>query len=345
MSKILLFIFFGATLSLVSLSYEMKNNFLLDEVNVEELPVELVLSNISGEVYKHAISKLDMEKAELGKQLITKGKAKSKSHKGKLISKYYTCTDCHNLVKETEIPTDLNPHARLAYAQKNNLPFLPASTFWGIYNRTTFFNQDYVKRFGDKIKNAKDSLTNAIQVCAKYSSSGRFLEGWEVEAILHYFKKNELKIKDLNLGVKVEKNILYWQKLDQTEKTLLKVILQANYIQSYPATFVPTITIDQRKYGEGANAIDGEIIFSRACLHCHAGKRVSGINLEKSSLTANLFWKNIEDYSSSNLYQLVRWGTYTKSHKKKYMPHYTKEKMSDEQIEDLVAYIKKISKK
>lgn len=58
-----------------------------------------------------------------------------------------------------------------------------------------------------------------------------------------------------------------------------------------------------------------------------------------------MFWKNIEDYNDLTLYQIIRWGTYMKVGRKQYMPHYTKEKMSDRQIEDLVAYIRKLAKK
>jgi mono/diheme cytochrome c family protein len=45
------------------------------------------------------------------------------------------------------------------------------------------------------------------------------------------------------------------------------------------------------------------------------------------------------------LYQIVRYGTYAKTGRKQYMPLYTKEKMSDEQLNDLVAYIKKTAEK
>jgi mono/diheme cytochrome c family protein len=58
-----------------------------------------------------------------------------------------------------------------------------------------------------------------------------------------------------------------------------------------------------------------------------------------------MFWRNIKKYSDKSLYQIVRHGTYSKTGRKQYMPLYTEEKMSDEQLNDLVAYIKQLAKK
>lgn len=347
MQRIILYVFLFFSIALVSLNLKDKLSidYYLDEVDVEGLPVELVLSNLGGKKYQHSISKLDPEKAEIGRQIIFQGKAKTRLHRGKLVSIHFVCTDCHTLVKETEDPADLRPESRLAYAQKHDLPFLPGSTLWGIYNRTAWYNDDYSKKYGDIIKNAKDSLVNAVQVCGKYCSSGRFLEDWELEGVMHYFKQNELHIKDLPLSQTDKKNILYWQKLSDQEKKALRVKIESSFTRAFPATFLETMPRDQRKYGDGANASNGEIIFSKACLYCHANKRVTYLNLEKNSLTANMFWKHIEGYDDLTLYQIIRWGTYQKAGRKQYMPHYTKEKMSDQQIEDLVAYIRKLAKK
>ncbi|MBI2258563.1 MAG: cytochrome c [Flavobacteriia bacterium] len=318
-----------------------KKTVLLDEVDVNELPVELVLENLKGQKYSHKIEKIDLDKVEIGRQIIFDGKAK----KGKRISPFFVCTDCHNTVKETELLKETSPEKRLEYAQKNNLPFLQGSTFWGIYNRTSFYNDDYIKKYKDIIKNAKDSLSNAIQVCGKYCSSGRYLNTWELEAVLHYFKKNELKIKDLSLDKKEYKNILYWQKLDSDEKKALVNKIESAYSTAFPATFLPTMPREQRKYGEGGNVKNGEFIYEKSCMYCHENKRVTFLSLSKDRLSAKMFVKHLKDYSDLNLYQIIRWGTYAKAGRKQYMPHYTKEKMSDQQIEDLVAYIKTLAKK
>lgn len=348
MYKITFTLFFTTVIALISLSFktEIKHNYFKDEVDVENLELELVLENLGKQKSNHFIGKLDLEKAEIGRQIIFKGKAKTKNHKGKPVSSSYKCTDCHSVQKENETTLNQSPEARLEYAEKNNLPYFPASSLWGVYNRTSWYTGDYVKKYGDRIKNAGDSLTRTIQVCAKYASTGRFLEDWEVEGVLHYFKQNELKIKDIaGLSQSDKKNILHWQKLDREEKAQLREKIEHSFVQANPSTFVPTLSIDKRKFGEGGNPVKGEQFFSRSCLHCHGGKIISNFGLDKGTLTANMFLKNIREYNKLSLYQIIRWGTYSEKRKKQFMPLYTKEKMSDQQIEDLVAYIKQISKK
>ncbi|MGV3631465.1 MAG: c-type cytochrome [Bacteroidota bacterium] len=347
MYRLALSFFLLTTITLVNLGFKGKGNVLpKDEVDLENLPVELVLTNLGAPKYKHSVAKLDMEKAEIGRQIIFSGRARGKEHKGKRFSPYFRCTDCHNLVKETDSPTDLNPADRLAHAERNKLAFLPAYSLWGVYNRTAFYGGDYGKVYGDKIKNAKDSIGNAIQVCTQYAASGRLLKDWEIEGLLHYFKQHELRIKDLpSLTAADKKNVLYWQKLDQKEKQALRAKIESAFLQSYPATFVPALALDERKYGEGGNAANGALIYRKSCLHCHAGKRVSNYSLDNSSLTAKMFVKNLEEFNYASLYQIIRWGTFTKKRRKQTMPLYTKEQMSDQQIEDLVAYMKQLSEK
>ena len=87
------------------------------------------------------------------------------------------------------------------------------------------------------------------------------------------------------------------------------------------------------------------MIYEKSCLYCHAQKRVTNLGLDKGVLSGRMFWRNIEKYSDKSIYQIIRYGTYAKVGRRQYMPRYTKEKMSDEQINDLVAYIKQIAKK
>ncbi len=345
MYKLALSLFFLTTFTLLSLSFQKEARISRkDEVDLENLPVELVLGNLGAPKSKHSIERFDMDKAEIGRQLIFEGRAKSKEHKSKAISPYFKCTDCHNLVKENENPADLDPEKRLSYARANKLRFLPAYTLWGVYNRTAFYTGDYSKVYGDKLKNVRDSIGNAIQVCAKYASSGRLLKNWEIEGILHYFKQNELRIKDLpSLTAADKKEILYWQKLDEEEKKSLRSRIEGAFIQQYPATFSPTLSLDQRKYGEGGDSGRGAWIYKNSCLHCHEGKRVSNYNIDKSSLSAQLLVKNLGEFDHSSVYQIARWGTFTKKRRKQTMPLYTKEQLSDQQIEDLVAHIKQRS--
>jgi mono/diheme cytochrome c family protein len=49
--------------------------------------------------------------------------------------------------------------------------------------------------------------------------------------------------------------------------------------------------------------------------------------------------KEARTYHPHSMYQVIRYGTPPKSGKRAYMPQYTSEKMSDQQVADLRAYI------
>lgn len=333
-------------LGLTLLSLRNESNAIITAVSVDDMSLEDVLSQLGEKAYNHQIKNLDPAKVKIGEALIFKGKAKSlQGKRGKLISIHFVCTDCHSMSKENENPADLSSANRLAYAYTHQTSFLPGSTLWGVYNRTHWYNGDYVKKYGDLITNARDSLANAIQVCSKYCSSGRFLKDWELDAMLHYFKAHELKIKDLKLDESTKSALSKLPQLAENSKQKLKQTIQASYVQAYPATFLETMPRDQRKYGATGDARNGEKIYELSCLYCHQNKRVTYLNLDKSKLTANMFWKNREGYSDLSIYQIVRHGTFSKTGRKQYMPHFTQEKMSDDQLEDLMAYIRELAKK
>lgn len=315
------------------LSNDLKNQSV---IAVEQL--------LGGEAPNHNIKELDPELAEAGEELITNGKANYKDKKGSLISSYFNCTDCHNLVKETEDITDLDPQNRLDYLVKNNLPYTAGSTFFGMFNRTKFYNGDYDKKYGDLVIDARDTLANSIQLCAEYCASGRPLVEWELNAIMHYFKREELKIKDLDLSQKEINQISEAVASNQNTEKLLELI-QSKYIDAYGATFTGTKAEKNRKYGENGDVENGKKIYESGCLYCHENSRVTYLNLNDDVLSGKFLWNNKEGYDDLSVYQVVRWGTYPIIGRQQYMPLYTKEKMSDNQLEDLVAYIKELAKK
>jgi hypothetical protein len=317
----------------------------LSSDEIDKLSLEDLRTSLGAEKSSFFMDTYDEEKAKLGLELIKNGKAKRKIFKSKAISSYFVCTDCHNLSREFENPSSQDPKSRLEYAEKNNLPYLPASTFWGIYNRQKFYNDDYVKKYGDVITEAKNSLPEAIQVCAKYCSSGRYLKDWELEAILHYFKKTELRLNDLQLTAEQKDQIVKIQDLSNTDKRSLLKDIDALYTNAYSAHFMETMPRDDRKYGEGGNVKYGKFIYDNACLHCHLDGRVTFLKLDNDKLSAQMFLKNKTNYSDKSIYQIIRQGTYAMPGRNQYMPRYTKEKMSDQQIEDLMAYLNELAEK
>lgn len=315
------------------------------QMNVEEMSVEDVLVMLGDDTLIHSISIIEAEKVKIGEELVRNGNTVRNGKKTNRISKHFVCTDCHNLTSEFKDISSQAADDRLNYAIENDQPFLPASTFWGIYNRTSFYNKDYEKKYGDLVLAARDSLENAVQVCAKYCSSGRYLEDWELESIMHYYKSLELKIKDLNLPEPILKSIRMYGQLKPDEKDDLISTIKKSYVRGYDATFLETMPRKERNYGKDGDAKKGEAIYEKSCLHCHGGSRVTYMNLSKSKLDAKYFWKNRKNYSDQSLYQIVRHGTFAKTGRQQYMPLFTEEKMSDSQLNDLMAYIKQLAGK
>ena len=292
----------------------------------------------------HYMGKYDADLAEIGAQLIHEGKASYGDKNGKLISSYFKCTDCHNLVKETAKLTNLDPQDRLDYLVENGLPFTAGSTFFGIYNRSTYYNDDYYKKYGSLVNAAKDTLANAIQLCAEYCASGRKLVDWELNAILHYFKKYELRLRDLNLSDNQKEIILKALQEDKNQAEALEII-KGKYVHRYGATFTGAKIEKERGYGENGDIENGEKIYKAACMYCHENARVTYLDLNDDVLSGKFLWKHRKGYDDLSIYQVVRWGTYPIAGRKQYMPLFPKEKMSDKQLEDLMAYIKKLAKK
>ncbi|MGB0933119.1 MAG: c-type cytochrome [Lishizhenia sp.] len=329
--------------SLFSSSSVVKEKYkvISDQIGLSDL-----LKTLGDTASRNPIEKLNLDLATIGEQLIFKGKASYNGEKGKRISSYFVCTDCHNIQKEYPTLTGVDPQERLDYSVERDIPFLPGSSFFGIYNREKFYTKDYTRKYGELINNAKDTLENAIQVCAKYCSSGRFLKDWEEEAILHYFKKNELRLSDLRLTNREQSklNDVITGGSDEEKRKIIS-LLKERYTLYYTATFLETKDRNKRTYGENGDIENGKKIYEKSCLYCHDNGRVTYLDLDKDELSASLLWKHRKDYSDLSPYQIIRHGTYPITGRKQYMPLYPKEKMSEKQVEDLVAYIKKIAKK
>lgn len=339
MKKLLLISFLAILCVLFSMSFVDKT-LSADKIDISEMPVQTMIENLGGPRLIHQIDKLDPEKAKLGEDLIYKGKTVYQGKKSGRISSFFTCVDCHNVEREFENLSSQSPKDRLDYAINNGLAYLPGSSLFGIYNRTSFYNDDYIKKYGDLVINARDSLENATQVCAKYCSSGRYLKDWELEVIMHFFKKNELRMKDVSIPENDLKNMRKYQELDADEKKRLLGVLQSSFVKGYNAKFLPTMDRNVRKYGEGGDAKRGEIIYQKACMSCHFNSRVTYLHLDKDKLSTRKFWKKRKGYKDWSMYQIVRHGTHPKAGRKQYMPLYTEEKMSDKQLNDLMAFIK-----
>ena len=272
----------------------------------------------------HYIETLDEDKVKQGEYLVKKGWAYlSNGKKSKVISKHYVCTSCHNIKKEDPNLNKTNSQDRLNYAKDHNLPFLQGTTLYGTVNREHWYNGDYKLKYGSLVIPALDTLENAVQLCAEVCSQGRVLDSWELEAIMSYLWTIDLKTEDL----------------PNNEFNTLEE-LQSLYENASPATFVQEYKSDMIDLK--GDLINGELIFELSCMYCHNGKgQVSKLKLKKDKFTLNKLKNNLYKGSEFDLLHITRHGTKPHTTHKPYMPHYTSERLSKQQLADLITYVSK----
>ena len=301
-----------------------------------ETPVSQVLFALGQEKPDHYVEELTQEKINRGKELITAGRTvlPDGSNTG-YISKYYECTSCHNTEREDPNLTVVNQDKRLKYAIKNKLPYLQASTFWGIVDRESWYNGDYIKKYGALVEKASKSLEESVQLCATVCAQGRALTDEEMESVLAYFWSLEMQLGDLELSEN-EWASINGDQLSNGEKIDL---IKSKYLLYSPATFGELPDSKKAGYPYEGNAELGEAIFELGCQHCHRPNGESDVIFGKDQLTLKWLEKHIPDNSQLSIYEIIRKGTYSEYGHREYMPHYTLEKMSDQQVEHLRAFI------
>ena len=279
--------------------------------------------------------------ALIGEDIVKMGFSKRDGEKNaKRQSKHFVCTSCHNIDREDPNLAYMTPEARLSYTVEQGLPFLQATTLYGAVNRESYYNGDYEKKYGDLVEPARNNIREAIQLCALECAQGRKLKDWELESILAYLWTIDLKVSDLQLAETEINSIQEAMKRPPLFEEALK-FLANKYSKKSDATFLEPPK--DRKVGVGTkgNPKNGKLIYENSCLHCHYQKRYSFLNLDDSKMSFSYLDRKADTYSMHSIYQVVRYGTYSKYGKKSYMPSYTKEKMSDQQLADLRAYISK----
>ena len=294
-----------------------------------------------GEDFSDVTPKLDNKSsAQIGEDIIRHGFSKRDGlKKARRQSKHFVCTSCHNLEREDPDLSIADPQARLDYVIDKGLPFLQGTTLYGAVNRTSFYNDDYYKKYGDLIEPAKNDIREAIQLCAQECAQGRELKDWEIESVLAYLWTIELKVSDLELSsneiATIESEIN-----DPTIQGEAVSLIKSKYLQGSPATFLTPP--EDRTVGTGltGNVDNGKKLYDSSCLHCHYQKKYSFLHLDDNKLSFRYLNNGASSYSRHSLYQVTRYGTYSLYGKRSYMPNYTEEKMSDQQLADLRSYIR-----
>lgn len=280
----------------------------------------------------------DEKMVQKGKELIELGRTKDeKGKRSKYISRFYKCTSCHNTVREEDDLSSVESEKRLQYAQEKGIPYLQGSTFWGITNRETWYNDDYVLKYGSLVDKAKNSLRGSTQLCAEVCSQGRPLEEWEMNSVLAYYWSLQMKMEDLGLSISEKEQLKTLSKEDATS------LIKSKYLQKSPATFGHLPKDKSKGYDFVGDPDKGKAIYELGCQHCHREKGESDVVLDNSRVTFKWMNNHITADSKLSIYDIIRKGTYAEKGHKEYMPHYTEEKMSDQQLEHLRAYVEKMA--
>lgn len=304
-----------------------------------ESSVGKILQQLGEKAPDHWIQNPTEEQIKQGKELVFVGRTTGPDgKKTKQQSRFFVCTDCHNQVQEDPDLTKSDPEARLAYSIEKEIPFLQGTTFKGIVNRETWYNDDYLKKYGSLVAKARNDLRESIQICSINCSSGREMEDWEIEAVLAYFWSLEWKIGDLNLSAEDKKTIGSAMTGGNKEEALK--VLKGYYMQASPANFDEGPQNREEGYGLKGDANRGSQVYNQSCLACHSKEGPSNyLKLDNSKQSKKFFRSRMKGWNRMNMYQIIRHGTYATEGHKAYMPHYPLERMSNQQVEDLRAYL------
>ena len=224
---------------------------------------------------------------------------------------------------------------------------MQGTTFAGMVNRERWYNGDYEKkyRFSLEVRAARNSLRKATILCCRECSQGRDPEDWEVDAMLAYFWTLQWRLGDLDI---TDATLADWKKRAaegaKGEEGHIALIadIKALYATQAPATFgeMPEDADTGFETAESPDLEVGGHVFRQSCLHCHnPATGVAEEYFRDSPEDRARVAKKFRNLSKKGAYGLIRLGTHPETGKRPYMPNYTKEKLSDFQIESLRAYL------
>lgn len=269
--------------------------------------------------------------ASRGKELVLRGKVNG----GTPISKYYQCTTCHNIDREDPDLSKDDPEARLDYVVEQGMPFLPATTFHGIVNKETWYNDDYYEKYGENVRAAQKDLRAAIQLCATECAQGREMTQTEIDEVMAYFWTLELKLEDLSLTVEDQKSLASGSNNEKID------LLKSKYKQKSGATFDRSPADKSAGYALEGNPDNGAKIYRHSCMSCHQSGGVAAYLLEENKVNYISLKMHFGKDSYLNTYDAIRYGVGNHYGYRPYMPKFPLEKLSDQQIEDLRAFVER----
>ncbi|MDF1658320.1 MAG: cytochrome c [Verrucomicrobiales bacterium] len=253
------------------------------------------------------------------------------------LSAYFYCADCHSTERETHNLAEYNdPLAKLAYAIEKDIVMLPAPSLAGIVNREGYFQSESAERFGAE-KAVLNDLPAAIQFCSTTIARGRELDETELEAILAYLWSLEWRIGDLGFrGADLAE--LKRRALNPDEHRLIAEELKALYPLFTQSTVgvIPEDSFAGFDRKTDPDLESGAAVWLRSCIHCHGAGGASEHYFGDKPST----WRALQNaFREGLLYEHLRQGTFSKESRTAHMPSFSREKLSDAQVENLRAYI------
>lgn len=293
--------------------------------------------------------KLPIDAVQKGIDLATQGRTtEPNGSRGRKISRHFVCLDCHSTQREYSDLSVIDPQSRLLFADSMQRPFLPGPPLLGLVNRVLFFNDDFQKEWKEdfpKVEESHRDLRAAINVCNQSFGEGRELKAWEVESLLAYFWTLELKMRHLPLTE--EEVELVEQAVNTNRQNLHAVnVIREHYVEVYPAHLVEPLPVEKRRATSPVvnDFKNGERVYELSCLYCHQDKRRSRFKLDREQRSFQFLKKHFDDGSKYSIYDVIRYHPGSKGNERSRMPHYTAERMSDHQIQDLRYYITRMAK-
>ena len=267
-----------------------------------------------------------------GYEIVTQGEtSKLNGTKGR-VSEEFVCTHCHNTRREDSDLAQADPEARLAYLVEKGGRLLPATTLWGTVNRDSWYNGDNIKKYGaELVEPARADLAKAVQLCAEHCAQGRPLNDIELNAVLAYLISLELTLGDLGYDPASLAKMTQARRAPRRHREIRGEI-RRRYLGASPATFLdPASSIP-----DAGDPQRGEQILRHSCAACHSATGPGFPKLEANATTRDRLKKG---FAKGWLPQLLREGTHPmEGEKSRYMPLFSAERLSAQQVADLRAW-------
>lgn len=282
-----------------------------------------------------------------------------------VVAKTMVCTDCHNLEREDPDLRISDAEARYAwtrdrmtvYDPDKPLPITAGSTLFGIVDREAFYNGFYQdEKYGVFVTTplflgmaATESLQSSVVICGQYCSAGYAPSDAQVDDIVAYLWTLQFTLGDLD--VSAEDRAFIEDESQPAEARIAR--LKSYYLQGYPATLGNRPADAERGFVPGDEIAEtpdperGRDVFERACLGCHDSSDGSGPNdidftTEASRAVLSLYFTEMGgehvEPDQANLYYFLRHGEETPPGEP-YAPAFLAERVSDQMLEDMRAYV------